>query len=329
MHCKEADRKKTESYDVDESAIDDDDDSPDCKDSNEESGKLKSNDKTTPSHTVIRGFSIPKPTSTPPAKLMQAEKQQSKFALCGSSSCGGSLSGMKRQASFSSQFVTREAGDVDESAIDGDDDSSYWEDSNDEGGKSSIDEKPFFQRVDSKVNLTSRRSLITLMLERNDRQVKLGNGASQSTSAIHQGRPQHQGPSFVASSNDSDDNPLMMRGSRAAHLEPINEIPRSAAQPILTSAHNSHYHVALSPRTTRRNMLSTELTESLRRHLIWERSQKSSTVNAVLKRRHTSHDVANLGQYPERVVIKEDTDVNASSYDLYFNRDAGYHSKGW
>ncbi|KAL8353813.1 hypothetical protein RB601_003578 [Gaeumannomyces tritici] len=293
MHCKEADRKKTESYNVDESAIDDDDDSPNCKDSNEESGKLKSNDKTTPSHTVIRGFSIPKPTSTPPAKPMQAEKQQPKFALCGSPSCGDSLSGMKRQASFSSRFVTREADDVDESAIDGDDDSSYWEDSNDEGGKSSIDEKTF-QRVDSKVNLTSRRSLITLMLERNDRQVKLGNGASQSTSAIHQGRPQLQGPSFVASPNDSDDSPpIMKKGSLAAHLKPVNKIPRL---PIPTPAHNTHHQEVHSPKTVRRNMISTELTESLRRNLVLERSQKSSTVNAVLERRHTSHDTVDISR---------------------------------
>lgn len=258
----------------------------------------------------------------------------------------GMFASQKKQTSFSNQLVTgtipapvmdneqsdTEAEDVDESAIDDDDDSSDWEDSNEESGKSSIDEKTFFQRVDSKVNLTSRRSLITLMLERNDRQAKLGNGASQSTSAIHQGRrPPRQGPSFVSSPNDSDDSPLMMKkGTRPAPpLKPINEIPRSAAQPILTPALNTHHQAALSPRTTRRNMLSTELTESLRRHLVWERSQKSSTVNAVLKRRHTSHDVANLKQYPDKVVMKKDTEINPSSYDQYFGRDAGYHSKGW
>ena len=77
--------------------------------------------------------------------------------------------------------------------------------------------------------------------------------------------------------------------------------------------------------------MSTELTESLRRHLLWERSQKSSTANAVLKRRHTSHDVANLKQYPERVHMSRETDVNAGSWDQYINRDAlnNYHSKGW
>jgi hypothetical protein len=45
-------------------------------------------------------------------------------------------------------------------------------------------------------------------------------------------------------------------------------------------------------------MLATELTESLRRHLLWERQQKSTTANAVFKRRHTTHDMANLQEYP-------------------------------
>ncbi|KAL8410437.1 hypothetical protein RB596_000210 [Gaeumannomyces avenae] len=262
---------------------------------------------------VVRGFSIQKRTLTPPAKPMQP-----KPAPRGSSSCSDSLSGIKK-ASFSSQFVAEEASDVDENAIYSDDDSSGWEDSDED-----------FQRVDSKVNLTSRRSLITLMLERNDRQVKLGNGASQSTSAIHHGRrPPRQGPSFVSSPNDSDDSPLMMKKApRTAHLKPINEIPRSAAKPILTPGHNTHYQAALSPRTTRRNMLSTELTESLRRHLVRERSQRS-TVNAVLKRYHTSHDVANLKQYPDKVVMKKDTEVNSGGDVLEFLHRRGYHEEAW
>lgn len=45
-------------------------------------------------------------------------------------------------------------------------------------------------------------------------------------------------------------------------------------------------------------MLATELTESLRRHLLWERQQKSATANAFLKRRHTTHDMKNLQEYP-------------------------------
>jgi hypothetical protein len=273
------------------------------------------------------------------------EESSPKSALHSSRS-GSLITAQKKQTSFSDHVTTRtiheaaiddqsetEAEYMDESAIDDDDDSSDWEDSIEDSGKSSIDEKTFFQRVDSKANLTSRRSLITLMIEQtNNPGRRLANAASQSTSALH--RPQHntRGPSFAVSPNDSDDNPLMMKkGVRATPLKPINEVPRSSAQPIMATTSHPHHQAALSPRTTRRNMLATELTESLRRHLLWERQQKSSTANAVLKRRHTSHDVANLKQYPEKAYMNKNEDVNASSWNQYFTKEAfnGYHSKGW
>ncbi|KAH7186486.1 hypothetical protein BKA60DRAFT_668203 [Fusarium oxysporum] len=247
------------------------------------------------------------------------------------------LSARKKQASFSNNVMARTIDDeaavdsdtddyIDESAIDDDDDSSDWEDSMEESGKSSMDDK-FFQRVDSKPNLTSRRSLITLMLAQNNR---LGNHASKSTSAIPRSRMAN-GPSLGASPNDSDEAPLMMKGMRGPGLKPIHEVPRSKAQPIITGPNHIQPQAAMSPRTNRRNMLATELTESLRRHLLWERQQKSSTANAVLKRRHTSHDVANLKQYPEKPCMKKSEDVNASSWNQYFSKEAsdGYHSKGW
>ncbi|KAF9770234.1 hypothetical protein IL306_012246, partial [Fusarium sp. DS 682] len=252
------------------------------------------------------------------------------------------LSARKKQASFSNNVMTRTIDDeaavdsdtndyIDESAIDDDDDddSSDWEDLMEEGGKSSLDDK-FFQRVDSKPNLTSRRSLITLMLAQNDRASNLGNRASQSTSAIPRSRMANA-PSLGASPNDSDEAPLMMKGMRGPGLKPIHEVPRSNAQPIMTGPKHIQPQAVLSPRTTRCNMLATELTESLRRHLLCERQQKSSTANAVLKRRHTSHDVANLTQYPERPWMKKGEDVNASSWNQYFSKVAsdGYHSKGW
>jgi hypothetical protein len=245
----------------------------------------------------------------------------------------------KKQASFSNNVMTRtieseaavdsDTDYVDESAIDDDDDSSDWEDSVEDSGKSSMDDK-FFQRIDSKANLKSRPSLITLMLAQSDRARNLSNHASQSTSALHRSRSANMPPLGV-SPNDSDDAPLMMKGVRNTGLKPIIEVPRSSAQPIVAPPNHVHVHAALSPRTTRRNMLATELTESLRRHLLWERQQKSSTANAVLKRRHTSHDVANLKQFPERPCLKHSEDVNASSWNQYFNKEAfnGYHSKGW
>ncbi|KAI0174330.1 hypothetical protein BJ166DRAFT_145349 [Pestalotiopsis sp. NC0098] len=260
------------------------------------------------------------------------------------------LSAQKKQTSFSNQVQTRtiqtpsDQSDsyMDESAIDDDDEDSDWEDSIEESGKSSMDDPVTFKRVPSKPNLTSQRSLISLMFAGQEQQhgrPGLGNHASQSTSAIPQQRSRtyHNAPQMVASPNDSDDHGLeMKRGQRRTPLRPINEIPRSSAQPIMATGHSSH-QAALSPRTTRRNMLATELTESLRRHLLWERQHKSSTANAVLKRRHTSHDVANLKQYPEKSYMGKDQgqttndEVNASSWNQYLERaDAnGYHAQGW
>ncbi|KAH6959710.1 hypothetical protein BKA56DRAFT_500961 [Ilyonectria sp. MPI-CAGE-AT-0026] len=248
------------------------------------------------------------------------------------------LSPQKKQASFSTNIMTRTIEDeaavdsdtdyIDESAIDDDDDDwSDWEDSIEDSGKSSMDDK-FFQRVDSKPNLTSRRSLITLMLAKYDRERNLGNHASQSTSAIPRSRMAPNEPSLGASPNESDEAPWMIKGMRHPTLKPIHKIP---SQPIVSHAGHVHGQAALSPRTTRRNMLATELTESLRRHLLWERQQKSLTANAILKRRHTSHDVTNLRQYPEKPCIKTSEDVNARRYNEVFSKEASnrYHSQGW
>ncbi|KAK2470794.1 hypothetical protein H9L39_17025 [Fusarium oxysporum f. sp. albedinis] len=303
---------------------------------------------------------IPEPKSSPAAKVMHSKKP-ARFALGGSCSSseqdqrpsnskpsipiiknpmlqiGGSseedgslksaiassrpgslLSAHKKQVSLSNNVMTRTIDDeasvdsdtddyIDKSAIDDDDDSSDWEDAMEESGKSSMDDK-FFQRVDSKPNLTS----------------------SQSTSAIPRS-PVTNDPSPGTSPNDSDEAPLMMKRMRGPGLNPIHEVPRSSAQSIMTGPNHIQPQTVLSPRTARRNMLATELTESLRRHLLWERQQKSSTANAVLKRRHTSKDVANLKQYPEKPCMKKSEDVNASTWNQYFSKEAsdGCHSKGW
>ncbi|KAG4282270.1 hypothetical protein FPRO04_13314 [Fusarium proliferatum] len=249
------------------------------------------------------------------------------------------LSVKKKQVSFNKNVVKRTIDDeaavdsdtddyIDESAIDDDDDSSDWEDAGG-SGKSSMDDK-FFQRVDSMPKLASRKSLITLMLAQNDCARTLGNHASQSTSAIPRSRMAH-GPSLGASSNVSDEAPVMMKRMRGPGLKPVHEVPRSSAQSIMTGPKHIQPQAALSPRTTRRNMLATELTESLRRHLLWERQQKNSTANAVLKRRHSSHDVANLKQYPEKPCMKKSEDVKASSWNPPFGHQAAdpYHAEGW
>ncbi|APA15500.1 hypothetical protein SS1G_13443 [Sclerotinia sclerotiorum 1980 UF-70] len=224
-------------------------------------------------------------------------------------------------------FETDDEEDVDESAIDDDDDSSDWEDSVEDSGNASIDDKTFFQRVDSRPQLTSRRSLITTMLHQNDRAQALATEASRSTPALRRSRNSSPNGPSLAASPESDEAPLMMRG-----LKPIAEVPRGAQPIIKTTTNTTAHHQALSPRTTRRNMLATELTVSLRQNLLWERRQKSSVneAAAALKRRHTAHDVANLKQYPEKVYMDKDDQALNSSWNQYFSQGLGeYHSKGW
>ncbi|KAL2264655.1 hypothetical protein VTJ83DRAFT_7165 [Remersonia thermophila] len=256
-----------------------------------------------------------------------------------------SADGQKKTTSFNHQVVTQtytssaisdtEDDYLDESAID-DDDDEWEEESAEESGSSVGESKIQFKRVDSTANLPSRRSLITLMLSRNDRSQRLGGVASQSTSALPRARTNLNGPQPIASPNDSDDGPLMMKRSnlRAPPMRPINEIPRSSAQPINVTAATGIHAGALSPRTTRRHMLATELTDSLRRNLLLERSHKSSTANAVLKRRHTSQDIANLKQYPERPYMKKETDKeidnDPSNWNQYFqNPFSSNYAQAW
>ncbi|KAF9888686.1 hypothetical protein FE257_008444 [Aspergillus nanangensis] len=202
--------------------------------------------------------------------------------------------------------------DVSESAIDDDEDSD-WEDSVTESGRSSVEERELFQRVDSKPNLVSRRSLLTMMMHQPTKM-----GAIRSSPALQRSRlTSPNGPSIPASPPDDEDS-LTMRGP---------DVPRS--KPIIMKP--APQSVAHSPRTTRRNMLATELTESLRRHLLWERQQKSATANAFLKRRHTAHDMANLQEYPKGGQESgQDAKDKTGSFNHY--TDFGpweYHAKGW
>jgi len=207
---------------------------------------------------------------------------------------------------------------VSESAIDDDDDESDWEDSATESGRSSVEDKQLFQRVDSKPTLTSRRSLLTTLMHQPQRAAALANAASKSTPAMQRSRTSSpNGPSVAAS--PEEEATLTMRGP---------DIPRS--KPITVTTSNTH-PPALSPRTTRRNMLATELTESLRKHLLWERQQKSATANAVLKRRHTAQDVANLQEFPGQKPAHFLGDGSKNnSWNHYFDHGLGeYNQTGW
>lgn len=224
--------------------------------------------------------------------------------------------------------------EVSESAI-GDAEDSDWEDSITEGGEPSVDEQGgMFQRVDSRPDLVSRRSMLTMMMHRPARMQGI---AFRFSPALQRSRlTSPSGPSIPQSPPSKEEESSVMRGP---------DVPRS--KPIVMNT-NASQSMAHSPRTTRRNMLTTELTESLRRHLLWERQQKSVTANAFLKRRHTAHDIKNLQEYPgpngpHKGVgpnqASAEADPIAANFDLAKNvswtnytTDYGpweYHVKGW
>lgn len=208
--------------------------------------------------------------------------------------------------------------DISESAIEDDDDSSDWEDSDEQSGPSSVNERELFQRVDSRPNLTSRRSLLTTMMHEPDRARALANAASRSTPALRRSRTSTpSGPSLATSPQPG------VQVHMPAHAE---EPVRS--KPIIMTTSNTHQpQIALSPRTTRRNMLSTELTESLRKNLLWERQHKSTGNLAALKRRHTAQDMTKLKQHPEPVALSHKPGNHNNDY--FHAGLQEYHAKGW
>ncbi|KAK3668235.1 hypothetical protein LTR22_000920 [Elasticomyces elasticus] len=207
--------------------------------------------------------------------------------------------------------------DVSESATDEDDDSSDWEDSDDQSGPSSITDNPTFQRVDSRPNLTSRRSLLTTLMHEPDRAKALQNAASRSSPALRRSRSSTPNGPSVATSPEP-----------GVHLALPGQSTRS--KPIIMTTSNTHHQqAALSPRSTRRNMLQTELTESLRKNLLWERQHKSTGNLAAMQRRHTAQDMTKLKQLPEPVALSQDDRTKHLTND-YFHAGLGeYHAKGW
>ena len=192
-----------------------------------------------------------------------------------------------------------------------DDDGSDWEDDGSESGEL-VEEKQLFKRIDSKPNLVSRRSLLTTMMNESDRAAAFQDMASQSTPALKRSRRSSpNGPSL----------------GNAPEEDPTVTLPRTMtkSKPIIMTTSNTH-PPALSPRTTRRNMLASEMTESLRKHLLWERQQISTTAKAVLKRRHTAYDITKLSEYPSE---KEGQTSKTNSWNHFYDTGAEYHQAGW
>jgi hypothetical protein len=206
--------------------------------------------------------------------------------------------------------------EITESAIEDDDeeDNDDWEDDTED--PKPLEPRAVFKRVESRPDLVSRRSMLTLALNKG----ALNHAYSQPS--MHCSRPVSPDGLSMAESPDDDDGMVMHTSKR----RPI------AIPPPSTSAKS----VAHSPRTTRRNMLSTELTESLRKNLLWERQQKSQAANAAIKFQRNAKSMANLqardGPNKASVTLEApppaaEPSKNSSwnDYDDKWN----YHTKGW
>jgi len=209
---------------------------------------------------------------------------------------------------------------VEDSAIEDEDDDAEWEDSNSDDGKP-VQEPHLFRRVDSRPELVSRRSLLTLALHKGHHASTTLNQGFRSSPALRRSRPSSpkMPPTFAASPDEAEeDGGLMMQAPKSRTIPVPLPVPNQA--------------VAHSPRTTRRNMLSTELTESLRKNLLWERQQKSQTANAFLKRSRNAQSMANLPSQaavpPPPTVVSKETSKN-NSWNHYFDNPWEYHTKGW
>jgi hypothetical protein len=211
--------------------------------------------------------------------------------------------------------------DMSDSAIDdgGDD----WEDEEEEQIRSTLT----FGKVDSSVNLTSRRSILTAGLHQGQRASAMQNAASRSTPMLQNlRRSPRNGPSMPVSPEEEPE--FVMDAGSGDSSAPI---------PMVRSSINmtGSAPLALSPRATRRNMLSKELGMSLRKHMLNERQQRNIIpVASGLPRRHTTQDMKNLTKHPEAPSDDQTPAASGPSgigmkKDYFQSGFTDYHQKGW
>lgn len=182
-----------------------------------------------------------------------------------------------------------ECGDTNNSADDDDWDSVY------DSSFSSTNEKHLFQRINThlpKPQLHSRRSLLSLILQ-NKSNGNLTNSGSKSSPAIALSQ---------ASVSSTISKQVTHQQTAATHVSNV-------CSPVI------------SPRTIRRNMFATELSESLRKNLLWERQQRAITTFGTLKYRHTTDDVTKLSG--------SSSQLSKENHNFFDDRDYSYHAAGW
>lgn len=126
-------------------------------------------------------------------------------------------------------------------------------------------------------------SLITLGLTQSNSAYAPRNDASRPHIA--------NGPSLSALLKRSNDTPSTTQDKDGPNTEPTHKMPRSDTQPIMIRPNHNQHQARLSPRTTRHNMLFTELTEFLRRHMLWERRGRIPLAHVTLEKREKKREI--------------------------------------
>jgi hypothetical protein len=192
---------------------------------------------------------------------------------------------------------TEESDDEDvEAAVLSDDDDEDWEDSQSDSGDVHDDDHLFDKREGT--HLVSRASMLSTMFKSKS-DYNLPSQAFRATNAFVRSHTPPQPPRPQPLAPSQSNIPVGDGGPLRIPVQ-FNFAGNDAfSQPI-----------PASPRTTRRRMLASELSESLRRNLLWERQHRTTINNtaAALKRRHTSNDLARLKEFPESVSGKDAKD---------------------
>ncbi|KAA8915581.1 hypothetical protein TRICI_002269 [Trichomonascus ciferrii] len=220
-----------------------------------------------------------------------------------------------------------------EEAVEDDEDSDW--DSVDDESDSSFDEKTVFVRDDEKQKKPlNKPSLLSSLFLNNPELVQQQQQKQRQKEKERAAAPKKPPTSNLHSA-----------------LNPTEKLLNATAQ-----THAPPPAIALSPRTTRRNMLASELSESLRKNLLWERQQSNAyrisdptteeeapsddatnSGGGGLKKSHTSADISTFrsaqgSRLPRNksAAILNDNVTGTWREDMDdSNIDFNYHARGW
>ncbi|KAJ5455012.1 dsp1-1 [Penicillium desertorum] len=296
------------------------------------------------SNNIIHGFSA----SQPSFSYLLRPSPTNDFPLSRGTPPKSPVTGKQGQLSCSGstlpdddEEVETDGAGVYEDSID-DDGCLNWEDSVSEHVLPSINVKETFPMAILQPVILSRSSLLTAIMYQSPPSTghltkTIDTGRTESPPALQQLPIPTKGPSLTTSQDGEDsENTSIVRSFRIPDSNPGG------------ATSSSPFSNALSPTTTRENMLANELDESLRGHMHWEHKQKNATANAVLNRHPKAPSLLDSEEHSSSDYVQEkeksgrgiDFSFGPSSgvgqshenyfWNQYFDNETWeYHVNGW